>query len=124
MVHVWQHIWEAAAPFDHDRQSATKMRDPLHQGRISRCFSGVYTLVSGSRDSTLRVWDLKDGKEILTFTIDVQVTACIVAQDNRTIVAGDGFGRLHFLRIVGAYETNSLSAEVKVPNSGSELSAR
>ena len=54
-------------------------------------------------DNTLRVWDLKDGKEILTFTVDGEVTACIAAQDNRTIVAGDGFGRLHFLRSEGVY---------------------
>ena len=58
-------------------------------------------VVSGSHDHTLRVWDLKVGKEILTFTVDVQVTACIVAQDNRTIVAGDGFARVHFLRLQG-----------------------
>jgi WD40 repeat protein len=66
-------------------------------------------VVSGSSDKTLRVWDLKDGKEILTFTLDLDaaVTAYIVAQDNRTIVAGDQSGRLHFLRIVEADETKS-----------------
>jgi WD40 repeat protein len=31
-------------------------------------------VVSGSWDHTLRVWDLKDEKEILTFTIDGNVT--------------------------------------------------
>ena len=53
----------------------------------------------------MRVWDLKDGKEIFTFTVDVAVTACIVARDNRTIVAGDGFGRMHFLQLVEADKT-------------------
>jgi WD40 repeat protein len=48
-------------------------------------------VVSGSWDHTLRVWDLKDEKEILTFTIDGNVTACMAAQDNRKIVAGDSF---------------------------------
>jgi WD40 repeat protein len=62
-------------------------------------------VVSGSADHTLRVWDLKDGKEILTFTVDGDVTACTVTQDNRTIIAGDSFGRLHFLRLVEADET-------------------
>jgi hypothetical protein len=72
-------------------------------------------VVSGSRDNTLRVWDLKDGKEILTLTVDGEVTACIAAQDNRTIVAGDGFGQLHFLHLIEADETKPAPAEVKIP---------
>ena len=78
-------------------------------------------VVSGSADHTLRVWDLKDGEEILTFTGDGEVSGCIAAQDNRTIVAGDDFGRLHFLRIVEADETKPSPCEVKIPllsNSG------
>jgi hypothetical protein len=62
----------------------------------------------------LRVWDLKDGKEILTFTVDGEVTACIAAQDNRTIVAGDGFGRLHFLRLVETDKTKPAIGETKI----------
>jgi hypothetical protein len=46
-----------------------------------------------------------DGKEILMFTLDATVTACTVAQDNRTIIVGDSFGRLHFLRFIEADET-------------------
>jgi WD40 repeat protein len=57
--------------------------------------------LSGSKDNTLRLWDLKDGKELVTFTVDANVATCTVAQDNRTIVAGDGFGRVHFLRLEG-----------------------
>ena len=57
--------------------------------------------VSGSDDRTLRVWDLKDGRELVTFTIDGIVKACALANDNRTIVAGDSFGRVHFLRLEG-----------------------
>jgi WD40 repeat protein len=56
-------------------------------------------IVSGSSDNTLRVWGFKDGNELVTFTLDGTVTACSVAQDNRIFVAGDGFGRLHFLRL-------------------------
>jgi WD40 repeat protein len=58
-------------------------------------------VVSGSWDLTLRVWDLNYRRELFRLTIDCQVTTCIVAQDNRTIVAGDAFGRLHFLRVEG-----------------------
>jgi hypothetical protein len=83
-------------------------KTPLH-GHTSRVSAVAVTpdgrhVVSGSADSTLRVWNLKDGKEILTFTVDGEVTACIVARDNRTFVAGDGFGRMHFLRLVEADE--------------------
>jgi NB-ARC domain/WD domain, G-beta repeat/APAF-1 helical domain len=57
-------------------------------------------VVSGSwHDRTLRVWDLKGGNEPITFTVDGNVTTCVAAQDSRTIVAGDTFGRLHFLRL-------------------------
>ena len=55
--------------------------------------------VSGSDDNTLRVWDSTDGKEHVTLTVDANVTACVVAHDNRIIVAGDSFGRVHFLRL-------------------------
>ena len=71
--------------------------------------------VSGSRDNTLRVWDLRDGKGLFTLTVDANVTACAVAHDNRTIVAGDSFGRVHFLRLVQADETMPSPAAVKVP---------
>ena len=71
-------------------------------------------VVSGSDDCTLRVWDLKDRKEILTFTTDGAVTACIAARDNRTIIAGGGFGRLHFLQLVEADKTKPTPTEVKI----------
>jgi WD40 repeat protein len=57
--------------------------------------------VSSSWDNTVRVWDLRDGKELVTLTVDGNVTSCAVAHDNRTIVAGDYFGRVHFLRLEG-----------------------
>lgn len=57
--------------------------------------------VSGSLDKTLRVWDLNDGKELVTCIVDVQVTACAMSHDSRTIVSGDRFGRVHFLRLEG-----------------------
>jgi WD40 repeat protein len=35
-------------------------------------------VLSGPADHTLRVWDLEDGRELVTFTIDGNVTACSV----------------------------------------------
>ena len=77
-------------------------------------------VVSGSWDNTLRVWDLKDRKEILTFTLDAIVTACVVAQDNMTIVAGDSLGRVHFLQLVEADETKSAVRDTKDPDPAAE----
>jgi WD40 repeat protein len=82
--------------------------EPLRtlQGHTNSVYAVALTpdgrrVVSGSHDNTLRVWDLKDGKELLTFNVDGNVTACAVGQDNRTIAAGDSFGRVHFLRLEG-----------------------
>jgi WD40 repeat protein len=57
--------------------------------------------ISGSCDNTLRVWDLEPGALLCTFTADAPVVSCAVASDGRTIVAGDGIGRVHFLRLEG-----------------------
>jgi len=70
--------------------------------------------LSGSEDSTLRVWDLRDGKELVTLTVDRNVTVCAVAHDNRTIVAGDGFGRVHFLRLVEPDPTKPAPEDIKI----------
>ena len=72
-------------------------------------------VVSGSCDKTLRVWDLRNEKELVTFTVDGNVTACTVAQDNCTIVAGDGFGRVHFLQFVEADDTKPHSTKTETP---------
>jgi WD40 repeat protein len=58
-------------------------------------------VVSGSRDYTLRVWNWKDEKELVTFTVDGVLGTCTVAYGGRTIVARDGFGRVHFLQLEG-----------------------
>ena len=55
--------------------------------------------VSTSRDGTLRVWDLESGEEIAGYTGERRMIACAVAPDRRTIISGDEFGRLHFLRL-------------------------
>jgi hypothetical protein len=71
-------------------------------------------VISGSWDNTLRVWNLNDEKELLKFTVDGNVTVCLAAQDNRTIVAGDGFGRLHFLLLIEADPTKPAIGDTKI----------
>jgi WD40 repeat protein len=54
--------------------------------------------VSASRDNTLKVWDLKTGAVVATFTCDGEAACCAFAGP-RLIVAGDASGRVHFLSI-------------------------
>ncbi|MGC2513114.1 MAG: hypothetical protein WA383_01235, partial [Terriglobales bacterium] len=50
--------------------------------------------VSGSRDKTLRVWDLKFGTCVGVFTCDSAVQCCAWAGGR--IAAGDELGQVHF----------------------------
>jgi WD40 repeat protein len=58
-------------------------------------------LVSASEDATLRIWDALTGEEIAVFIGDNALTACLIASDGKTIVAGEESGRVHFLRFEG-----------------------
>jgi WD40 repeat protein len=55
-------------------------------------------IVAASDDNMLKVWDLMTGTNIATFTCD-SVTRCCAFAGNRTIVAGDSGGRVHFLAL-------------------------
>ncbi len=70
--------------------------------------------VSASNDNTLRIWDLESGKELALLTADGTTTSCAVSLDGRTIVAGDGTGRVHFLRLVEADETKPPIRDTKI----------
>jgi WD40 repeat protein len=59
------------------------------------------TVISGSTDKTIKIWDLATRKEIATFTGESPIKCCAVAPDGVTIVAGESLGRLHFLRLQG-----------------------
>jgi WD40 repeat protein len=54
--------------------------------------------ISASRDNTVRLWSLNSGEALATFSADGPIWACAVAGD--TIIAGDDWGLVHFLRIV------------------------
>jgi len=55
--------------------------------------------ISASLDRTLKVWNLKNGECVVTFSADGAIETCAVASDG-TIVAGDGLGCVHYLRVV------------------------
>ncbi|WP_242048994.1 WD40 repeat domain-containing protein [Planktothrix sp. FACHB-1365] len=56
--------------------------------------------VSGSY-KTLKLWDLVTGKELTAFIGEAKMLSCAIAPDGVTVVAGDGSGRVHFLRLEG-----------------------
>jgi WD40 repeat protein len=57
--------------------------------------------VSRSYDGTLKVWDLERGCLLATFTSDGPLNCHAVAPDGVRLVAGDQFGRVHFLSLEG-----------------------
>ncbi|MCL1466845.1 WD40 repeat domain-containing protein, partial [Argonema galeatum] len=57
--------------------------------------------ISGSYDKTLKLWNLETGKEIATFTAEYPINCCAIASDGVTIVVGEKWGQVYFLRLEG-----------------------
>ncbi len=51
--------------------------------------------VSGAHDGDVRVWDLKNGQELLKFKAPTSVTALTTSQDGKTVFAGLVDGNMH-----------------------------
>ncbi len=58
-------------------------------------------LVSACIDGTLKIWNLRTQKVIASFKGDSRLYTCAIAADGVTVAAGDGLGRVHFLRMEG-----------------------
>ena len=56
--------------------------------------------VSGSRDKTVRLWDLDIGACLCLFVADAPIQA-VAAASETVLVAGDASGRLHILELRG-----------------------
>ncbi len=54
--------------------------------------------VSASVDNTLKVWDIETGAGLASFTCDAIANCCAFA-DDRTIIAGDHAGQIHYLAL-------------------------
>jgi WD40 repeat protein len=67
-------------------------------------YGGGRRAISASEDGTLKVWDLRAGVSLYTFSGDTGFTACAVAPEGRTVVAGDAVGQVHILRLEGGRE--------------------
>jgi WD40 repeat protein len=65
------------------------------------CTSDSRRVVSASMDATVRLWDLAGSVELAEFVGQSPIHACELAPDDRTIIAGERSGKVHFLRIEG-----------------------
>ena len=54
--------------------------------------------ISASSDRTLKVWDLGNGQELATVTLEGALRCIALAPDGVTILAGDGAGNVYCLR--------------------------
>jgi len=52
-----------------------------------------------ANDNTIQLWDTAARREITRLEIDAPVNCLVALSDNR-LVAGDVFGRLHWLEIL------------------------
>jgi WD40 repeat protein len=70
--------------------------------------------VSGSHDTTLKVWDMETGEVIISFSGDGSFISIAVSQDEKTIVAGEASGKVHFLRLIETRMIPEIRTEQKI----------
>jgi WD40 repeat protein len=58
------------------------------------------TVVAGSDDCTLRLWEIEGGQELARLDIDFGVRVLAATSDGKTVAVGDGGGRVHLIEIV------------------------
>jgi WD40 repeat protein len=58
-----------------------------------------HLLASASDDMCIKVWDIKQARLLCELTVDAPITVGTYSPKNRTIVIGDGSGRVHFLKL-------------------------
>ena len=56
-------------------------------------------VVVASDDYLLRIWDVAEGKPLACLTLDARATALAVLPGGSELVAGDGAGRIHHIRV-------------------------
>ena len=59
-------------------------------------------LISGSEDGSIRIWDLKDRRELLLLRTGSAVRSVAMSPDGRTLAAGLDDGTVHFWVAPGA----------------------
>jgi WD40 repeat protein len=78
------------------KQVLTGHADTINAVALSR---DLPVAASVSDDRTVRAWDLASGALLATFTAELKMTTCALSPDARTVIAGDGGGHVHVLRL-------------------------
>ena len=71
--------------------------------------------LSGSRDGTLRLWDLQSGAEIAVFVLGYAVQCCTFWEERNRIVVGDTGGFVKALELVERGEIRGTNGDGTSP---------
>ena len=69
--------------------------------------------VTASSDGAVGVWDVLTGQIVARLNFDSSPQSTAVAPDGVTIVVGDNYGRVYFLRLEGAVRSNPPAYSLK-----------
>lgn len=87
----------AVAPRGWDERVVYLSPGSLHLVRGVAAPGKGWGAVSASADGTLRMWDMKTGRNLVVFEGAVPFTCCAIASGGATFAAGDEQGQVHFL---------------------------
>jgi WD40 repeat protein len=87
-------VWDLEAATQHCTLKGH--RDTIRAVALAR---DVPLAASASDDRTVRVWDLARGELLATFTGELRMTTCAISPDGSAVIAGEGGGRVHVLRL-------------------------
>ncbi len=85
-----------------DLETGTEQRTPIgHLGDVNSVASTSdgHAALSALEDKTLKVRDVETGDCLATFETDSCVNCVTVSPDEKSFVAGDSLGRVHFLQL-------------------------
>ena len=56
-------------------------------------------VATGDSGGTIKVWDVRSGKELTSFVAEGSITSIDISPDGTIVIAGENTGRVHFLKL-------------------------
>jgi FOG: WD40 repeat len=75
---------------------------------IALSANGSLAASTSSEDKILNIWNVTTKQIIATFRSNVSLNCCAMSADGTSILAGDAYGGIHFLKLVGTDEIQAL----------------